>query len=185
MCKLCLPGPRKGREKGASQGGRKAKGRWGQSMFVMARIANENKEWLLAFLAVGCRWFCACVSMLNRLPSLKLLGFWCFAWVARVVWLTCGRSQPPFELLLLFFVRAFDLNRHLMHPDVQSVSCRPQKRLRKRSQSRKWKSQRQMGSKHVGNDHNGSLRFWLWVAGGFIFFWFFWMLISSLSFSLK
>ena len=76
MCKLCLPGPRKGREKGASQGGRKAKGRWGQSMFVMARIANENKEWLLAFLAVGCRWFCACVWMLNRLPSLKqCLGF--------------------------------------------------------------------------------------------------------------
>ena len=47
----------------------------------------------------------------------------------------------------LFFVGAFDLNRILMHLDMQSVSCRPQKRPRKRSQLRKWKSQRQMGSK--------------------------------------
>ena len=42
-----------------------------------------------------------------------------------------------------------------MHLDVQSVSCRPQKRQRKRSPRRRRKSLRQMGSKLVCNDQNG------------------------------
>ena len=170
MCKLCLPGPRKGREKGASEGGRKAKGRWGQSIFVMARVANENKESLLAFLAVGRRWFWVCVSMVNRLLSLKqCLGFDALRELRGLCELRVAEvSRSLHSFCFCFCVRAIDLNRYLMHLDVQAVSSRPQKRPRKRSQPRRKKSQRQMGSKHVGNDQNGSLRFWLWVAGGFI-----------------
>ena len=68
----------------------------------------------------------------------------------------CGRSPLQFaQFLLFFFVVAFHLNRYLMHLDVQSVSCRPQKRPRKRSPPRRRKSLRQMGSKLVCNDQNG------------------------------
>ena len=50
----------------------------------------------------------------------------------------CGRNPLPLaQLLLLFFVGAFVLNRIVMHLDMQSVSCRPQKRPRKRNQLRR------------------------------------------------